>query len=70
MWNSLQRLSEHVALAGGVLMITVAGMVTASVAIRSPLVGGRGVPVILVGRQRMDGYDAGRLDAMLRAEGL
>ena len=32
--------------------------------------GGRGVPVILVGRQRMDGYDAGRLDAMLRAEGL
>ena len=44
MWNSLQRLSEHVALAGGVLMITVAGMVTASVAIRSPLVVGRGVP--------------------------
>jgi glutaredoxin len=27
--------------------------------------GGRGVPVILVGTQRMDGYDADRLDAML-----
>jgi glutaredoxin len=31
--------------------------------------GGRGVPVILVGSQRMDGYDAGRLDAMLRNAG-
>ena len=29
--------------------------------------GGRGVPVILVGSQRMDGYDAGRLDAMLQS---
>jgi glutaredoxin len=32
--------------------------------------GGRGVPVILVGRQRMDGYDPGRLESMLRSEGL
>ena len=32
--------------------------------------GGRGVPVILVGRQRMDGYSQGRLESMLRAEGL
>jgi glutaredoxin len=32
--------------------------------------GGRGVPVILVGRQRMDGYDQGRLESMLRTEGL
>jgi glutaredoxin len=32
--------------------------------------GGRGVPVILVGRQRMDGYSEGRLESMLRAEGL
>ncbi|MGH6690409.1 MAG: DUF4124 domain-containing protein [Gammaproteobacteria bacterium] len=31
--------------------------------------GGRGVPVILVGSQRMDGYDAGRLDAMLQSVG-
>jgi glutaredoxin len=30
---------------------------------------GRGVPVILVGSQRMDGYDADRLDAMLRGAG-
>jgi glutaredoxin len=32
--------------------------------------GGRGVPVILVGRQRMDGYDQRRLESMLRTEGL
>ena len=31
--------------------------------------GGRGVPVILVGSQRMDGFDAGGLDAMLAAGG-
>lgn len=31
--------------------------------------GGRGVPMILVGAQRMDGYDAGRLDAMLHSAG-
>lgn len=31
--------------------------------------GGRGVPVILVGSQRMDGFDASRLDAMLAAAG-
>jgi glutaredoxin len=31
--------------------------------------GGRGVPVILVGRQRMDGFDAAGLDAMLAAAG-
>jgi glutaredoxin len=31
--------------------------------------GGRGVPVILVGGQRMDGFDAGGLDAMLAAGG-
>jgi glutaredoxin len=31
--------------------------------------GGRGVPVILVGGQRMDGFDAGRLDAMLQTAG-
>jgi len=31
--------------------------------------GGRGVPVILVGDQRMDGYDQGRLEAMLQAAG-
>jgi glutaredoxin len=30
---------------------------------------GRGVPVILVGSQRMDGYDATRLDAMLGQAG-
>jgi glutaredoxin len=30
---------------------------------------GRGVPVILVGSQRMDGYDANGLDAMLRGAG-
>jgi TRAP-type C4-dicarboxylate transport system permease small subunit len=44
MWTSLQKLSERVALAGGVLMIAVAAMVTLSVAIRSPLIGGSGVP--------------------------
>ena len=32
--------------------------------------GGRGVPVILVGEKRMDGYDRSALDAMLTAEGL
>jgi glutaredoxin len=31
--------------------------------------GGRGVPVILVGGQRMDGFDAAALDAMLAAGG-
>jgi glutaredoxin len=31
--------------------------------------GGRGIPVILVGSQRMDGFDASRLDAMLAAVG-
>jgi glutaredoxin len=31
--------------------------------------GGRGVPVILVGNQRMDGFDAGGLDAMLAVAG-
>jgi glutaredoxin len=30
---------------------------------------GRGVPIILVGNQRMNGYDQGRLEAMLRAGG-
>ena len=30
---------------------------------------GRGVPVILVGSQRMDGYDANGLDAMLSGAG-
>jgi glutaredoxin len=32
-------------------------------------IGGRGVPVILVGNQRMDGFDAQGLDAMLAAAG-
>jgi glutaredoxin len=31
--------------------------------------GGRGVPIILVGSQRMDGFDANGLDAMLAAAG-
>lgn len=31
--------------------------------------GGRGVPVILVGSQRMDGFDANGLDAMLATAG-
>ena len=31
--------------------------------------GGRGVPVILVGSQRMDGFDASALDMMLTAAG-
>jgi glutaredoxin len=31
--------------------------------------GGRGVPVILVGNQRMDGFDASGLDAMLASAG-
>lgn len=30
---------------------------------------GRGVPIILVGNQRMNGYDQARLEAMLRAGG-
>lgn len=30
---------------------------------------GRGVPIILVGTQRMNGYDQGRLEAMLKAGG-
>jgi len=30
---------------------------------------GRGVPIILVGDQRMNGYDQGRLETMLRAGG-
>jgi glutaredoxin len=30
---------------------------------------GRGVPIILVGSQRMNGYDQGRLEAMLSAGG-
>jgi len=32
--------------------------------------GGRGVPVILVGDQRMDGYSEGRLSGMLKQAGL
>ena len=32
-------------------------------------IGGHGVPVILVGRQRMDGFSAAALDAMLAAAG-
>lgn len=32
-------------------------------------IGGRGVPVILIGDQRMDGFDAAGLDAMLSAAG-
>jgi TRAP-type C4-dicarboxylate transport system permease small subunit len=44
MWPSLQRISEAIALVGGLLLVAVALMVTASVAIRSPLVGGAGVP--------------------------
>jgi glutaredoxin len=31
--------------------------------------GGRGVPVILVGESRMDGFDQARLEAMLRSAG-
>ena len=30
---------------------------------------GRGVPVILVGSQRMDGFDPARMDTMLKAAG-
>ena len=30
---------------------------------------GRGVPIILVGNQRMNGYDQGRLESLLRAAG-
>jgi TRAP-type C4-dicarboxylate transport system permease small subunit len=44
MWASLQKLSERVALAGGILMVVVAVMVTVSVTLRSPWIGGRGVP--------------------------
>ena len=32
--------------------------------------GGRGVPVILVGDQRMDGFNAGRLEGLLKGAGL
>lgn len=32
--------------------------------------GGKGVPVILVGRQRMDGFDAGQMERLLSASGL
>lgn len=32
--------------------------------------GGKGVPVILVGGQRMDGFDAGHMDGMLAEAGL
>lgn len=31
--------------------------------------GGRGVPLILVGRQKSNGYSVGSLEAMLKAEG-
>lgn len=31
--------------------------------------GGKGVPVVLVGKQRMDGYSAPELDAMLTGGG-
>lgn len=44
LWRNLQTASERIALAGGLLLVAVALMVTASVAIRSPLVGGSGVP--------------------------
>ncbi len=44
MWARLQRASETIAVIGGLLLVGVALMVTTSVAIRSPLVGGRGVP--------------------------
>ena len=44
MWASVQKLSERVALAGGVLMVAIAAMVTISVAIRSPIIGKSGVP--------------------------
>jgi glutaredoxin len=33
-------------------------------------IGGRGVPVILVGNRRMDGYSQGSLEAMLKQAGL
>jgi hypothetical protein len=32
--------------------------------------GGNGVPVILVGQQRMNGFDAGGLKSLLKAAGL
>jgi len=32
--------------------------------------GARGVPVLLVGERRLDGYDAGRLERLLRDAGL
>jgi TRAP-type C4-dicarboxylate transport system permease small subunit len=44
LWTVLTKLSEKVALAGGLILVAVAAMVTASVTIRSPLIGGRGVP--------------------------
>ncbi len=44
LWTRLQRASESIAIIGGLLLVGVALMVTVSVAIRSPLVGGRGVP--------------------------
>lgn len=42
-----------------------------SVAVRQEYdrLGGRGVPIILVGQQRMDGFDATTLDAMLARAG-
>jgi hypothetical protein len=33
------------------------------------MLGGKGVPLILVGRQRLDGYDKTRLEGMLREAG-
>lgn len=44
MWSRLQKASETIAILGGLLLVATALMVTTSVAIRSPLVGGRGVP--------------------------
>lgn len=32
--------------------------------------GARGVPVLLVGEQRLDGYDAKKLEKLLKARGL
>jgi len=44
LWKTLEKLGEKAALAGGALLVAVALMVTASVTIRSDLIGGRGVP--------------------------
>ncbi len=44
LWTRLQKASETIAIVGGLLLVGVALMVTVSVTIRSPLVGGRGVP--------------------------